>query len=87
MIVSFLVGTPDYHLFVDIWNQGIDSRLEAFTKSEYKFRGTMVGNRLIISFHPDEMSILLRRLSEVNTEKADMWIGDILYFYYDKEVW
>ena len=45
-------------------NQGIDSYLEAFTRSEFNDNGECF-------VHPDELHILVRRLSESNDEEAE----------------
>ena len=53
-------------------NQGIDSHLEGFTRSTFQPDG-------ICSIHPEEMTILLRRLSESENEEAQQLRTDILY--------
>ena len=67
------IGSDDYKLFVGIVNQGIDSHLEAFTRSEF----TVVGERFRFNFHKSELPILLRRLDEIDTEDAAMWVLDL----------
>ena len=65
--------TEDFKLFKDIVNQGIDSHLEAFVKSEFK----EAGDRYLFNFHKSELPILLRRLRELGTEESDYWASDI----------
>lgn len=79
------IGTPvnsnDYTLFKSIVNQGIDSHLEAFTKSQFFFDC----GKFHFHFHKSEKSILLRRLNElfnitINEDQQDhlqQWIEDI----------
>ena len=80
-----LISTPlfgeDFELFKNIVNQGIDSRLEAFTKSEFRARNA----RFEFHFHPEESSLLLRRLCETESDAADEWTDDIVYALYGKE--
>ena len=71
--ISVCNGGSDDKLFCSVWNQGIDSHLEAFTKS--KFRRD--ANRLHLNFHQGEVALLVRRLMEVGTEDALRWAGDI----------
>jgi len=79
-----LISTPlfgeDFELFKNIVNQGIDGRLEAFTKSEFRARR----NRFEFHFHPKENSLLLRRLCETESDRADEWADDIVYTLYGK---
>jgi hypothetical protein len=58
--------TDDSDLFLSVINQGIDARLEAFVKSKFRSES----GRLALSFHPDEVQILLRRLCEIYEAKA-----------------
>ena len=71
--VSFPVGSPDAKLFIDVWNQGIDASLEAFTRSKHRVED----GRLHMNFHRSEIGTLLRRLREVGTEEAENWADDI----------
>lgn len=66
------VNSPDYSLFKGIVDQGIDSHLEAFTKSQFFFDC----GKFHFHFHKSEKSILLRRLTEVmnNTVYDDTWV-------------
>jgi len=75
--ISTPVGSEDDALFIGIVNQGIDSSLEGFTKSNFEVKPGSLGNRRIFNFHKDEIPILLRRLGEVGTEEAQQWIEDI----------
>ena len=71
--ISCCAGTSDCDLFVSVWNQGIDSHLQAFTRSKNRWED----GRLCLDIHRDELPILLRRLRELETEDADMWADDI----------
>lgn len=75
--VSTPVGSEDDALFIEIINQGIDSSLEGFTKSNFEVKPGSLGNRRIFNFHKDELPILLRRLGEIGTPEAQQWIEDI----------
>ncbi len=57
----------DYQIFCDIIDMGIDSHLEAFTKSIFYYED--VDHRQYFFFHNSEISILLRRLSEILDKK------------------
>lgn len=79
--------STDFILLERIINQGIDSYLEGFTKSSFKSSI----NRLYCYFHDSEMSILLRRLSELSNEEessydVDSLITSIIYSYYGIEL-
>ncbi len=63
----------DYLMFVKVVNQGIDSHLEAFTKSKFQDSGT----RLTLEFADSELPILVRRLRELGTAQAVQWANDI----------
>lgn len=71
------IGSSDFELFREVVNKGIDSHLEAFTKSKFE----KVGNKYRFSFHKSEKKILLRRLQEMadaaENEDIDQWINDI----------
>lgn len=56
-----------------MWNQGIDSHLEAFTRSKHRWED----GRLYLDIHRDELSILTRRLRELDTQNAEVWAEDI----------
>lgn len=81
--ISFCVGTEDHKIFSNVINQGIDSRLEGFTKSEF----SQDGNRIHCDFHEDEISILLRRLGELELPESDLWERDIVEAEYGKEIY
>ena len=71
------IGSSDFELFREVVNRGIDSHLEAFTKSKFE----KVGNKYRFNFHKSEKHILLRRLQEMadaaENEEIDQWISDI----------
>ncbi len=75
--VSCPIRSEDFELFKSIINQGIDSRLEAFTKSHFEVSHHTSG-RFDFFFHDTEIPLLLRKLSEMDTEIADQWESDIL---------
>ena len=76
-------GSRDDNWFIELWNQGIDSHLEAFTKSEVYLQDTSHGRRKVYEFHPDEMHILIRRIEdELDTKQT--WLNDIIE-YQEKE--
>ena len=93
-------GSQDFDLFLSIVNQGIDSRLEAFTKSVFQLQPKE--NRINFCFHQDEMQILIRRLTEKLEEKENLdfednsgtdewlniysWISDIIETTYNREL-
>ena len=92
--IKIPIGSQDYDLFVDIINQGIDSRLEGFTKSKFYRKE----NQSCFDFHDSEISILLRRLSEkqnniYNPHNQDgfyfvsNWENDIVLSYYGFEIY
>jgi len=85
--------SQDVDLFIRVINQGIDGRLEAFTKSKF----TIKEGRLFLLFHRDEMAVLLRRLDEIadkaededDSERADQanrWATDIIQVHYGIEI-
>lgn len=79
--ISCRIYSDDYKMFADIINQGIDSRLEAFTRSSFKQSDT----RLNMIFSTYEVSILLRRLLELEDIAAGQWVDDIVYTQYGFE--
>ena len=86
--ISCMVWSEDGKLFMDVINQGIDSRLEAFTESTFKVED----GRLYMAIHPGEVPLLLRRLCEVyetaneDDEHCGLWIEDIMMAQYGMEV-
>ena len=84
--------SADARLFISVVNEGIDARLEAFTKSKFRRED----GRLYLSFHPDEVPLLLRRLCETyeamaaddpyENEHVGLWIEDIMMAQYGMEV-
>jgi len=79
--ISCYRGGEDAAMFRDIINQGIDARLEAFTRSTFH-----ESDRLDLEFHPTEISILLRRLSESESDYASVWESNIVEVCYGVEV-
>ena len=97
--ISCTTHSDDFELFSSIINQGIDARLEAFTKSKFEIKKEHLGSRLYMEFHESEIQILLRRLEELEasffddegffTDKVDQinsWIIDILDAHFGIEV-
>ena len=76
----------DLDIMVDVFNQGIDSRLEGFTQSRTFHKWNEFVSRLECRIHPAEMQILIRRLLELETEQAEMLADDIVRIYYDEEI-
>ena len=76
--ITIPLGNSDIKLFEKVVNQGIDSHLEGFGKSEFFFKG----HRLVLNFHRSELHILLRRLKEIweetRDEEAYTWMTDIM---------
>lgn len=77
IVITTPIGSQDFELFREVVNKGIDSHLEAFTKSVFK----QEGNRYHFKFHKSEKEILLRRLQEMadatENEEIERWISDI----------
>lgn len=67
------IGSQDAALFQVIVNAGIDSHLEAFTKSKFEWEN----GRLILNFDRSELPTLVRRLRELGRENSDLWADDI----------
>jgi hypothetical protein len=87
--ISTVVGGADYLLFLKVWNLGIDSRLEAFTKSDYVVAPKEILPRIYFYFAKGELQILLRRLYELaiaGDDLADSWETDILMVHYGIEI-
>jgi len=86
--ISVYTGSEDMELFTDIINQGIDARLEGFTKSKFY----QIHDRYHFEFNDDEVQILLRRMWEVldkqdySNDTLNTWIDDILYTYYNIKI-
>lgn len=85
--ISIPVISGEIQLFIDVVNQGIDSRLEGFTKSIF----TNDDNRHWLFFHVDELPILIRRLCELEDEdeeeEAGSWAVDIVESHYGVELY
>lgn len=75
-----LVG-EDAETLTKIWNQGIDSYLEAFIQSS----ATWEGNRLVINIDSKEMHILIRRLLE-SEEKNAADLASVICSYFNIEL-
>ena len=80
--ISVCLGTEDYRLFCQIINQGIDSRLTAFTKSNFHYDES----RYYFDFTICELEILIRRLTDLITDFADLWAEDIILSAYGYEI-
>jgi len=80
--ISMRKGTDDAAIFAEAINQGIDSRLEGFTKSQFDDSG----DRLSLDFDESELSILIRRLDESGNPYAEMWASDIVTIQYGVEI-
>ena len=81
--ISVTHGSKDHLLFQRIINQGIDSRLEAFTVSTFGHK--FEEHRLYLDFADDEIQILLRRLLGDRSDEADQWVSDIVMTWYGYE--
>ena len=81
----------DINLFKAVVNQGIDSRLEAFTRLNSFYAERFGGQRLILQFDPAEIPLLLRRLYELSdtdselAELANDWESSVLYVHFGIE--
>ena len=75
--ITVRIGMSDYDLFTSVINQGIDSHLEAFTKSDFTEKSTNRGDRLVMNFDRSELPLLVRRLNEVDTDESIQWADDI----------
>lgn len=75
LTIGCYVGGSDYKMFIDVWNQGIDSYLEGFGKSKHEYYDN--GRRLMLTIDPTEIHIMVRRLRALGTEHADQWAADI----------
>jgi len=64
---------------IEAVNQGIDSRLEGFTRSTFSDNG----HRLTSEVHPDELQVLIRRLADSEDEDAALLAEDIVAVAYE----
>lgn len=64
---------------IEAVNQGIDSRLEGFTRSKFSDNG----HRLTSEVHPEELQVLVRRLTESGDEDAELLADDIVTVAYE----
>lgn len=84
--MSFPAG-EDLDMLTEIWNQGIDSRLEALTeRSSAKLQSTRFGTRMAFAIHPEELPTLIRRLFEHGSENGETLAGDILSSVFAEEL-
>ena len=85
--ISCYAGSDDMRLFKSIINQGIDARLEAFTKSKFVY--VELGTRLHMDIEASEIPIFLRRLNEIAEydDNADGWETDIINVCYGIEIY
>ena len=81
--INVYINSDDMKLFTTIVNQGIDARLEGFTKS--KFYVDKEPHRFCLDFADCELQILLRRLLAIETGESDSWIADIVDLHYGYE--
>lgn len=75
MKITTPINSQDFKLFKSVVNQGIDSHLEAFTKSKFTLNKTQ--QRFIFDFDDSEVPILVRRLRELDNDDALQWAEDI----------
>lgn len=71
------LNSDDYFLFKSIIDQGIDSHLEAFTKSTFEEKNHKGQNRLVMNFGKKDLPILIRRLRESGSKESESWADDI----------
>ena len=77
----------DLEMVRQVLSMGIDSRLEGFTKSTFKYSGNdYYVTRLECQIHPDEIQILIRRLLEFEVYESDEFADDIVNSYYGAEI-
>lgn len=71
--ISIPVGNKnEIKIFTDVVNQGIDSHLEAFTRSRFSREEETPGwPRLVLEFHRSELPLLVRRLREYGEANYD----------------
>jgi hypothetical protein len=80
--ISCHQSSVDHNNIVRVVKQGIDARLTAFTKSEFKY----TPNKLFCWVHNDELEILIRRLLELDSDNADSLANGIVLVKYGYEV-
>ena len=83
---TFDITTPRYNddtrALICAINQGIDSRLEGFTQSEFyweDFYDCGKHTRLVCKIAIDELQIMIRRLLESNDDTAISLADNIVY--------
>lgn len=62
--------SEDYKLMKNVVNKGIDSNLEAFTKSKF-MKSPNFNNKFLFDIHKSELPILYRRLQELADETGN----------------
>jgi hypothetical protein len=78
------IGGFDYKLFKKIVDAGIDSHLNAFTKSKFGNRNYDSKQVAFFNFHIDEKPILIQRLEDLyNNEFKDQRIYDVINDWID----
>jgi hypothetical protein len=82
--ISTLYSSQDFAILRSVVNQGIDSRLEGFTRSAFIDRPKE--NRFYFRFVQSEIQILIRRLLEMETEKSELMADDIVLVAYGVEI-
>jgi len=81
---SFPYNSEDQNNIIEAWNQGIDSRLEGFTRSKNEFDGS--GRLFLYIANVNEFQTLVRRLLELESYNAECLADDMIYVQYDYEV-
>lgn len=82
--ISCHTFTKDYRNMVVAINQGIDTRLTAFVKSEWSNPNPI--GKVFFWIHKDEIEILVRRLLELDDENAEQLADDIIRLQYGVEI-
>ena len=77
----------DIRSMIAVVNQGIDSRLTAFTQSSFELHDREYVTRLDCKIHSSEMEILIRRLLDLEMEAAELLADDIVTIEYDVEIY
>ena len=73
-------ASDDFRLFERLVNQGIDSRLQGFTLSQFGYRRyDSIGVRAFFHFHRSEVHIIRYRLDEI----FDPYLDDLITQWLD----
>lgn len=80
--ISSFGKSRDFDTLKNVILEGIDSRLEGFTKSTFQ----IFDNRLYCKIHLDELQILIRRLLELGDENAESMADMIVNVQFGAEV-